>query len=195
MMKRLLRWIVNENVVVGCMGFLGSVTVGSFLAGWAILDWTSPAFQYLVYGAGTALLYVVWKNRGFLESTTYALSLALYCAIPARDLFLETFVSSALFFLFACCSYPIVWKILGRRLSAGRFLMLALLFALFEIIKTPLLGILLSAEDLLVATSVNTVLGGTIGLGVGAGIEIAEALSRTSWLQKWVRLRSFPKSR
>lgn len=176
--------ILNESVVTIILGFLGSLLIGSLLAGWAVLDWTSPAFQYLEFGAGTAALFVVWKRRGFWESTIYALSFALYCAIPMRDLFLTGFVNAALFFLFACCSFPLAWNVFGRHLHAARFAILALLFSLFEVVKTPIMGIIVVSGDLVLATSVNTVLAGTIGLGVGAGIEIAEEIFHLPWMRK-----------
>lgn len=179
--------IFNESVITIILGLLGSLLIGSLLAGWAVLDWTSPAFQYLVYGAGTAALFVVWKKKGFWESTVYALSFALYCAIPARELFFSVFVNSALFFLFACCSFPLAWNALGRHLHIIRFATLALLFALFEVIKTPVVGLIVGSNDILLATSVNTILAGTIGLGVGAGIEIAEQIFHSSWMQRMQR--------
>src|SRR3990170_1850406 len=95
-------FLPSENIATILLGFLGSLCVGMILTGRAVLDWTSPAFQYLVFGAGTAVLFIVWKRKGFWESTVYALSFALYCAIPMREMFFFTFVNTALFFLFAC---------------------------------------------------------------------------------------------
>lgn len=178
---------LNESVVTIILGFLGSLLIGSLLVGWAVLDWTSPAFQYLVFGAGTAALFVVWKKRGFWESTIYALSFAMYCAIPMRDLFFTGFVNTALFFLFACCSFPLAWNVFGRHLRAARFVILALFLSLFEVVKTPIVGMIIGSDDLVLATSLNTVLAGTIGLGVGAGIEIAEEIFHSPWMQKWNR--------
>lgn len=185
-------FLPNENVVTIVLGFVGSFLIGLLLAGRAVLDWTSPAFQYLVFGAGTAVLFVVWKRKGFWESTIYALSFALYCAIPMRDLFFSTFVNTSLFFLFACCSFPLIWNILNRFLHPFRFLMLALVFAVFEILKTPLMGMILGAHDVFLATSVNTILAGTIGLGVGAGIEIAEGIYHSPWMRKRHRTKHTP---
>ncbi len=178
-------FLLSENVITILLGFLGSLLIGILLTGRAVLDWTSPAFQYLIYGAGTAILFVVWKRRGFWESTVYALSFALYCSIPVRNHFIVTFINTSLFFLFACCSFPLTWKILGQFLRPVRFLMLALVFAIFEIVKTPLMGMIIGANDVLLATSVNGILAGTIGLGVGAGIEIAESIYHSSWIRNF----------
>lgn len=183
-MRTLRLFFLSENAAIVLLGFLGSLFMGIILTGRAVLDWTSPAFQYLVFGAGTAVLFIVWKLKGFWESTVYALSFALYCAIPMRDMFLPMFVNAGLFFLFACCSFPLSWNILHHHLRILRFLLLALALALFQLIKTPLMGIIMGAEDLLLATSVNSVLAGTIGLGVGAGIEIAEGLYHTAWMKE-----------
>lgn len=184
--------VLSETVATILLGFLGSLLVGTLLAGRAVLDWTSPAFQYLVFGAGTAVLFVVWKRKGFWESTVYALSFALYCAIPTRDFFLTTFINTGLFFLFACCSFPLAWNILSRHLRLVRFVVLALLFSLFEVIKTPLMAIIVGSGDLFLATSVNTILAGTIGLGVGAGIEIAEGIFHSPWMKHKDRTKHSP---
>ena len=172
-MKPAIFFFLNESVVTVLLGFLGSLLAGVVLTGRAVMDWTSPAFQYLVYGAGTAALYVLWRKRGFWESTTFALSFALYCAIPVHNLFLETFVNSALFFLFACISFPLIWNVIGDRLPVGKCLFLGLSLALLETMKTPILGSILGAHDVLTATTVNAFLGGTIGFGVGLGVEVA----------------------
>ena len=176
-MKHSLRDLLNESVVTILFGIMGSVMIGASLAGWAILDWTSPAFQYLVDGAAAAILFVVWKQRGFWEGTTYALSFALFCAIPQREFsFLPVFINKSVFFVFACCSYQILWKIAGPRIRPFRFVLLGVLFALFELVATPLQAIFFGTHDVVIATSMNTILWGTLGLGVGSGIEIAETL-------------------
>jgi len=185
-------FLPSENIATILLGFLGSLCVGMVLTGRAVLDWTSPAFQYLVFGAGTAVLFIVWKRKGFWESTVYALSFALYCAIPMREMFFFTFVNTALFFLFACCSFPLTWNILRHHLRLLRFILLAFVFALFQLVKTPLMGMIAGTDDVLLATSVNSVLAGTIGLGVGAGIEIAEGLYHSHWMRKKFHSEHFP---
>jgi len=57
-------FLPSENIATILLGFLGSLCVGMILTGRAVLDWTSPAFQYLVFGAGTAVLFIVWKRKG-----------------------------------------------------------------------------------------------------------------------------------
>ena len=183
MLKGLSRWYKklkdalthsSEQIVIGLVGWSGAIFVGALFAGSSILNWQSPAFQYLLFGGGTSALFVAWRERGLLESTTFALAFALYVAIPARDLFFPVFIDAALFLLFACVSFHFTWTLIGLRLSFGKFLILGLFFALFELVRTTLFFYELPQSELLRAAVINATLRGTLGLGVGAGIEIAE---------------------
>jgi len=163
-----------ENVVIGLAGFSGAVTIGALFSGSMIFNWQSPAFQYLIFGAGTSALFVGWKEKGLLESTTWALAFALYCAIPTRDHFFHLFLNAALFFLFAVVAFQLTWKPIEHRLPFGKFLILGLAFALFELVKTAAMMYSFPQEQLLRTSILNATLRGTMGLGVGAGIEIAQ---------------------
>ncbi|MBI4417444.1 MAG: hypothetical protein HY563_01615 [Ignavibacteriales bacterium] len=85
-------------------GVAGSLAAGIIAEGNSVLRWTDAAFQYLVLGSAVSFVFVAWKHKGLLESTTYALSLALFCAIPAREDTVGMFIFMSTFLLFACAA-------------------------------------------------------------------------------------------
>lgn len=192
----------SEDVAIGLLGWAGGILIGAVMFGSSVFNWHSPALQYVVFGAGTSALYIVWKKKGILESTVYALSFALYCAIPSHDLFFRTFLNASLFFLFTCISFHVLWGLVGSRLPFGKFILLGVAFALFELVKTGIMVLTFPSADMAIALLINTTLRGTLGMGVGAGIELGEFLSHLSLLHhhgyrrslaKWVPRRFFRK--
>jgi len=169
----------SDSVIIGLSGWSGALLVGMILFGPLIVNWRSPAFQYLVFGAATSVLFVACKERGFWESTTYALAFALYCAIPTRDLFPDVFLDAALFFLFACVCFHFIWKLAEHRVMFGKFLILGLAFALFEVARTAAFSLVHSQSEFLQSSLINAALRGTLGVGVGAGIELAQFILRS----------------
>jgi hypothetical protein len=179
-----------ENLVIGMAGFSGAIIVGALFAGSAVFHWQNPAFQYVTYGAAVSALYVGWKERGILESITYALTLGLYWVIFSSDNLLGVFTETALFFLFVCLLFHVVWNVLGHRLVFGKFLILGLAFALFQLVETAVVMYSLPRQEFLLISILRATLFGTLGLGVGVGIESAEIVRQVLFPHHHSRLRA-----
>ncbi len=171
--------VVIEDIFVVIVGALGSVLVGMIWYGTQVYHWRSAEFQFLSFGlASSALAAFCWRS-GLLIALLYVLPFASVCSIPARKLFWFGFINAALFFGFAAFSFDRIWDSLHRRLPFGKFLVLGILFAVFELCKTPMLALAYGATNVLEQTVLNSLLRGMMGIGLGLGLEVAEFLVAT----------------
>lgn len=172
-MDHKLRSVIESGSVV-LLGTAGAFLIGRIGFTGDVFQWRNPAFQFLTFGFGSAFLATICRQKGFLTSLLYVLPLAAVCSIPARKLFWYGFINAALFFGFAATIFETFWEKLRHRLPFGKFVLLGVLFAIFELCKTPLLALAIGAQDTMAQTQLNVLLRGTLGLGLGLGIEVGE---------------------
>lgn len=160
-----------ESVILS-FGIAGSLIAGMVVAGTSTVGWTRESFEFVVLGTAVSAIFIGWKRKGFLESTTHALSYALFCAIPAREDMVGVFVFCSMFFLFACAAIHLIWN---RRWSIGRFVLLGLSFGLFETARILLFRFILP-DDFPGGMYFDLRARVVLGLSVGFAIESAEWL-------------------
>lgn len=160
-----------ESVIL-MFGIAGGLAAGLFMKGSSLVGWNEAAFEFIVLGAGVSAVFIGWRRRGFWESTTHALSYALFCAIPAREEMMEVFAFAAGLFLVASLAFQLTWNLQAMRVLPGRALLLGLAFVLYEVVRVPLIQFMTGGEIAGPSlTGIQT--RGVLGLGVGTAIEMA----------------------
>lgn len=162
--------LLPETVIL-VFGIAGGVAAGLVMKGSSLVGWNESAFEFIVLGAGVSAVFLSWRRKGFWESTTHALSYAVFCAIPAREEMAEVFAFAAGLFLVASLAFQLTWNLQAMRYR-GRALLLSLAFVFYEAVRVPLIQFMTGGE--IAGPSLAGIQArGVLGLGVGAAIEMA----------------------
>jgi hypothetical protein len=170
---------LNEPMLYSLLGLLSCLTIGYLFSGMQIFITTRPPFQFVVFGLSGAILFSVLKFstfRNFLFSAAFLLLLVIIhgkvkspMILGARILYF-TGITIAIYVYHRFYDLPI------HALRFGKFLSLAALVAVINLLYMSLGCVILNPPDSRELIIGQTFLGFLIGAGLGIGFEIAGML-------------------
>ncbi len=164
-------------MVITIIGVAGSVTVGLMMHGTDVFSPSGPDFAFLAFGASGAFIFSIYHLRGLSNTITAAVCISAVQFIVA-SVWIPTF--NAVIWSFGV-NLPIVWLafLFERKLAPfhwGRFAVVGIVYGVMFVLLTLIVGILRQTEALpAVVFRENFLDGFFIGLGMGLGVQAAEA--------------------
>jgi hypothetical protein len=161
------------------LGFLGSMIAGLMLYGTYIFDPQSPAFAYFImYGVSTSFIFAFYHVRGLSNTITAAVSTSAIIFIIATAWMP---VINAIIWSFGVnLSIIVVAFLFERKLEKfkqWKFMFVGVYYGAIFVLLTFFVGILTKVEALPSVLFRNNFMDGLwLGLSLGVGIEIAEAI-------------------
>jgi hypothetical protein len=159
------------------IGVAGSVTLGLMMHGIDVFGPGRAEFAYVAFGASGAFILAIYHLRGLSNTITAAVSISAVQFVVA-SVWLPTL--NAAIWSFGV-NLPVVWLafLFERKLATfhwGKFVVVGIVYGAMFVLLTLLVGILRSLETMpAVVFRENFLDGFLIGLGMGLGVQAAEA--------------------
>jgi hypothetical protein len=175
-MKNLLSELWKLALIT-LIGIAGSVTLGLMTNGLDVFGPGRAQFAYVAYGASGAFILAIYHIRGLSNAITAAVSVSAIQFVVAT-VWMPTLNSAIWSF---GVNLPVVWVafLFERKLSTfhwGRFVVVGILYGVMFVLLTLLVGLIRSTESIpAVVFRENFLDGSLIGLGMGLGVQAAEA--------------------
>ncbi len=164
-------------LVITIAGVAGSAIVGLMTYGAAIFSATSPGFSFLAYGLSGGFIFAFYHVRGLSETITTAVIVSTVQFIAATTWITLT---NAVIWSFGV-NLPVVALafLFERKLAPVRqakFVIIGLLYGGMFVLLTLVSGVIVGLQDMpAMVFRQNFIDGLLIGLGLGVGIQVAEA--------------------
>ncbi len=164
-------------VLITLIGVAGSVTVGLMMHGINVFSPSGANFAYLAFGASGGLIFAIYHVRGLSNTVTAAVSVSAIQFIVA-SVWIPTL--NAVIWSFGV-NLPVVWLafLFERKLATfhwAKFAVVGVVYGAMFVLLTLLVGVLRSTESMpAILFRENFVDGLLIGLGMGLGVQAAEA--------------------
>jgi len=175
-MKNLFALLL-KIVLITFIGVAGSVTVGLMMHGVDVFNPSRVEFAYLAFGASGAFIFAIYHVLGLSNTITAAVCVSAIQFIVA-SVWIPTL--NAVIWSFGV-NMPVVWIafLFERKLATirrGRFVVVGIVYGVMFVLLTLIVGILRNIGPLpAVLFRENFLDGFLIGLGMGLGIQAAEA--------------------
>lgn len=175
-MKRLLTELWKLALIT-IVGVAGSVTLGLMMHGIDVFGPSRADFAFVAFGASGAFILAVYHVRGLSNAITAAVSISAVQFIVA-SVWLPTL--NAVIWSFGV-NVPVVWLafLFERKLATfhwGKFVVVGIVYGAMFVLLTLLVGVLRNMETMPpVVFRENFFDGFLIGLGLGLGVQAAEA--------------------
>jgi hypothetical protein len=159
------------------VGVAGSVTLGLMMHGINVFGPAGVEFAYVAFGATGAFILAIYHMRGLSNAITAAVSVSAVQFVVST-LWLPTLNSVIWSF---GVNLPVVWLafLFERKLATfhwGKFVVVGVLYGVMFVLLTLLVGVLGKSGTMpAVVFRENFVDGFLIGLGMGVGVQAAEA--------------------
>ncbi len=175
-MKKLLTELWKLAIIT-IIGVAGSVTLGLMTHGLEVFGPGRAEFAFVAFGASGAFILAIYHLRGLSNTITAAVCVSAIQFIVAA-VWLPTLNSVIWSF---GVNLPVVWLafLFERKLATvhwGKFVVVGTVYGVMFVLLTLLVGILRSMETIpAVVFRENFYDGFLIGLGMGLGVQAAEA--------------------
>ncbi len=169
------RLVVYEFLFRVALGIFGTILAGLFLGDASLFG---IHIRYVMFCGAAAFLFAFYRARGLMESLYVAALCSLILSLFIEEYFVERLGHLTFFLTLTCFSFFGIWRLLGRILPFGKFLLLGLAFWGIEFLIAPVLGWLLESPSFTYTGRLQPFLLGVLGLGLGTGLETAEAFLR-----------------
>jgi hypothetical protein len=158
-------------------GVAAAAIVGLMTYGGAIFTPSSPGFSFLAYGLSGGFIFAFYHVRGLSETITTAVIVSTVQFIAATTWITLT---NAVIWSFGVNLPVVVLAFLFERKLApvrqAKFVIVGLLYGGMFVLLTLVSGVLVGLQDMpAVVFRQNFVDGLLIGLGLGIGVQVAEA--------------------
>ncbi|MGA9120206.1 MAG: hypothetical protein WB699_12650 [Bacteroidota bacterium] len=163
--------------LITAIGLVGSVTVGLMMHGITVFTPSGADFSYLAFGVSGAFIFAIYHVRGLSNAITAAVSISAIQFIVA-SVWIPTL--NAVIWSFGV-NLPVVWLafLFERKLAAlrrGKFGFVGVVYGVMFVLLTLVVGILQNTESMpAILFRENFLDGFLIGLGMGLGVQAAEA--------------------
>lgn len=184
-MKNLLMELWKIALIT-IIGVAGSVTLGLMRHGIDVFGPSRADFAYVAFGASGAFILAIYHLRGLSQTITAAVSISAVQFVVAT-VWLPTLNSVIWSF---GVNLPVVWLafLFERKLATfhwGKFVVVGIVYGVMFVLLTLLVGILHNMETMpAVVFRENFLDGFLIGLGMGLGVQAAEAFLQSLTLVK-----------
>jgi len=177
-----MKKIVNEVwrlILITALGTMGSIIAGLMMYGGKIFRLTDPSFDYYIaYGFCSAAIFAFYHIRGLSETITASMVLGVVLFIGIT--FLMPVVHAVIYSFGVTVSVVLLaflfeWKL--AYLKHWKFIIVALIFGELFVVLNLISLVIAGVHDLPPDMFWNNFKdGGLMGVGLGIGIEVAEAL-------------------
>lgn len=164
-------------LLITIIGVAGSVTLGLMMHGIDVFGPSRPDFAYVAFGASGAFILAIYHLRGLSNTITAAVCISAVQFVVAT-VWLPTLNSVIWSF---GVNLPVVWLafLFERKLATfhwGKFAVVGIVYGVMFVLLTLLVGVLRSMEAMPALVFRENFLDGfLIGLGMGLGVQAAEA--------------------
>jgi hypothetical protein len=175
-MKNLLTELWKLALIT-IIGVTGSVTLGLMMHGIDVFAPGRADFAYVAFGASGAFVLAIYHLRGLSNTITAAVSISAVQFVVAT-VWLPTLNSVIWSF---GVNLPVVWLafLFERKLATfhwGKFVVVGIVYGVMFVLLTLLVGVLRNTETMPATVFRENFLDGSlIGLGMGLGVQAAEA--------------------
>jgi hypothetical protein len=163
--------------LITIIGVAGSVTLGLMMHGSDVFGPSRAEFAYVAFGASGAFILAIYHLRGLSNTITAAVCLSA-AQFVVSSVWLSPLNSAIWSF---GVNLPVVWLafLFERKLAAfhwGKFIVVGIVYGVMFVLLTLLVGVLRNINTMpAVVFRENFVDGFLIGLGMGLGVQGAEA--------------------
>jgi hypothetical protein len=164
-------------VFITIIGVAGSVIIGLMMHGIAVFSPSGANFAYVAYAASGAFIFALYHVRGLSNAITAAVSVSAVQFVVAS---VWVPILDAAIWSFGV-NLPVVWLafLFEHKLATfhwGKFAVVGLVYGAMFVLLTLAVGILRSTEAMPASLFRENFLDGfLIGLGMGLGVQAAEA--------------------
>jgi hypothetical protein len=175
-MKNLLAELWKMFLIT-IIGVAGSVTLGLMMHGIDVFSPSRAEFAFVAFGASGAFILAIYHLRGLSNTVTAAVSVSAVQFVVA-SVWLPTL--NAAIWSFGV-NLPVVWLafLFERKLASfhwAKFVVVGIVYGVMFVLLTLLVGVLRSLESMpAMVFRQNFFDGFLIGLGMGLGVQAAEA--------------------
>jgi len=168
---------ITVLLIITIAGVAGSAIVGLMTYGAGIFNPASPGFSFLAYGLSGGFIFAFYHVRGLSETITTAVIVSAVQFVAATTWITLT---NALIWSFGVNLPVVVLAFLFERklanLRMAKFIIVGLLYGAMFVLLTLVSGVLIGLQEMpAVVFRQNFVDGLLIGLGIGVGVQVAEA--------------------
>jgi len=163
--------------LITIIGIAGSLTLGLMAHGNDVFGPGRPEFAFVAFGASGAFILAVYHQRGLSNTITAAVCVSAVQFVVAT-VWLPTL--NAAIWSFGV-NLPVVWLafLFERKLATfhwGKFAVVGIVYGAMFVLLTLLVGVLRNLETMpAIVFRENFLDGFLIGLGMGLGVQAAEA--------------------
>jgi len=175
-MKKILTQLWKLSLIT-VIGLAGSITLGLMMHGTEVFDTKGVSFAFVAFGASGAFVFAVYHLRGLSNAITAAVCISAVQFVVA-SVWMPTLNSAVWSF---GVNLPVVWLtfLFERKLAAlhrGKFVVVGIVYGAMFVLLTLIVGVLSKTEALPASVfRENFIDGLLIGLGMGLGVQAAEA--------------------
>jgi hypothetical protein len=184
-----LYFLIWKVILITVIGVAGSVIIGLMMHGITVFSPSGANFAFVAYATSGAFIFAIYHIRGLSNAVTAAVSVSAVQFVVAS--FWVPILDAAIWSFGV--NLPVVWLafLFEHKLATfhwGKFAVVGLVYGAMFVLLTLFVGVLRSTEAMPATLFRENFLDGfLIGLGMGLGVQAAEAYFHSLETHKQLR--------